>query len=110
MTGTNSLGGISSPSRLSIHPPQAYIHLPGFADIIRYRGQNLALSWTHTFSPNILNELRFGFSRNMDVDNCEHCPRAAGFVQSFGITGLTALSPKLEGFPASSSPGLFHRG
>ncbi len=78
----------------------AYTTLPGFGDIIRFRGQNLALSWTHTFSPNMLNELRFGFTRNMDVDNCEHCPRAAGFVKSFGINGLTALSPKLEGFPA----------
>ena len=81
-------------------PAAGYSTLPGFGDIIRYRGQNLALSWTHTFSPNILNEARFGFSRNMDKDNCAACPRAAGFVASFGINGLTALSPQLEGFPA----------
>jgi len=78
----------------------AYTSLPGFSDIIRYRGQNLALSWTHTFSPNILNEFRLGFSRNMDKDNCAACPRAKGFVESFGIPGLTALSSDLEGFPA----------
>jgi hypothetical protein len=80
-------------------PSAGYTTLPGFGDTIRFRGQNLALSWTHTFSPNILNEFRFGFTRNMDVDNCEHCPRAAGFVQTFGINGLKALSPNLEGFP-----------
>lgn len=78
---------------------QAYTSLPGFGDKIRYRGQNIAVSWTHTFSPTILNELRLGFSRNMDIGTCENCPRADGFVASFGIQNLKALSPEDEGFP-----------
>jgi hypothetical protein len=78
---------------------QAYTTLPGFGDKIRYRGQNIAFSWTHTFSPTILNEFRFGFSRNMDIGTCENCPRAPGFVESFGIKNLVALSPEDEGFP-----------
>jgi len=78
---------------------QAYTSLPGFADKIRFRGQNIAFSWTHTFSPTILNEFRFGLSRNMDIGTCENCPRATGFVESFGIANLKALSPEDEGFP-----------
>jgi len=78
---------------------QAYTSLPGFADKIRFRGQNIAMSWTHTLSPTILNEFRFGFSRNMDIGTCENCPRAPGFVESFGIANLKALSPEDEGFP-----------
>jgi len=81
-------------------PEQAYSALPGFGDRIRFRGQNVALSWTHTISPTILNEVRIGFSRNMDIGTCAACPRKPGFVESFGIQGLTALSPADEGFPA----------
>ncbi len=81
-------------------PDQAYSKLPGFDDRIRYRGQNIALSWSHTFSPTLLNEVRFGFSRNMDIGACAACPRAPGFMESFGITNLKALSPGDEGFPA----------
>lgn len=80
-------------------PEQAYSSLPQFNDKIRYRGQNIALSWTHTFSPTILNEFRFGFSRNMDIGTCAKCPRAEGFVESFGIANMKALSPEDEGFP-----------
>ncbi len=81
-------------------PEQAYSSLPGFQDKIRFRGQNIAISWSHTFSPTMLNEFRFGFSRNMDIGTCENCPRAPGFMESFGVTNLKALSPGDEGFPA----------
>ena len=87
---------------------QAYTELPGFGDKIRYRGQNVAISWSHTFKPTILNEFRFGFSRNMDIGTCENCPRAPGFVASFDIANLKALSPEDEGFPYFSlSQGYF---
>jgi hypothetical protein len=81
-------------------PEQAYSALPGFGDKIRFRGQNVALSWSHTISPTMLNEVRVGFSRNMDIGTCASCPRAPGFVAGFGIANLTALSPADEGFPA----------
>ena len=84
---------------ITLTPEQAYSALPGFGDRIRFRGQNVALNWTHTISPRMLNEARVGFSRNMDIGTCVSCPRKAGFVESFGIQGLTALSPADEGFP-----------
>jgi len=84
---------------ITLTPEQAYTALPGFGDRIRFRGQNVALSWTHTISPTMLNEVRIGFSRNMDIGTCVSCPRKPGFVESFGIQGLTALSPADEGFP-----------
>lgn len=81
-------------------PEQAYSKLPGFDDKIRFRGQNVALSWTHTITPSMLNEVRIGFSRNMDIGTCASCPRKSGFMAGFGIQGLNALSPADEGFPA----------
>jgi len=83
----------------------AYTSLPGFGDKIPYQGTNIAVGWTSTFSPNLLNEVRLGLSRNQDVGVCEHCPRAPGFMASFGIKGpngttFQALSPSQEGFPA----------
>jgi len=85
---------------ITFTPEQAYSALPGFGDRIRFRGQNVAVSWTHTISPTMLNEVRIGFSRNMDIGTCASCPRKSGFMASFGIQGLNALSPADEGFPA----------
>src|SRR5213083_2333471 len=61
--------------------------------------QNVAISWSHTFSPTMLNEFRFGFSRNMDIGTCAECPRAPGFIESFGIKNFKGLSAEDEGFP-----------
>ena len=77
----------------------AYTTLPNFGDTVDYRGQNIALSWTHTFGPHLLNEARFSFQRNYDIAACEKCPREQGFMQSFGITNFKALTPADEGFP-----------
>src|SRR5262249_14382358 len=51
------------------------------------------------------NEVRLGLSRNLDIGVCANCPRAPGFMASFGIAGpkgttFQALSPSQEGFPA----------
>jgi hypothetical protein len=80
-------------------PTSGYTALPAFGDTLRYRGQNAAVSWTHTFSPRLLNEARVSFSRNNNVQSCLACPRPAGFMEQFGIQGLNALSPADEGFP-----------
>ncbi len=37
--------------------------LPGYGNHVPSRAQNLMVSETHTFSPNLLNELRFAFNR-----------------------------------------------
>jgi hypothetical protein len=80
-------------------PNTGYSSLPGFGDKLYFRGQNLALGWTHTFGAHLLNEALFGFQRDTDINNCASCPRPSGFMEGFGIQGLGALSPSLEGFP-----------
>jgi hypothetical protein len=82
-----------------VNPTTGYSTLPTFGDKLYFRGQNVAIGWTHTFGPRLLNEALFGFQRDTDINNCASCPRPAGFMESFGIQGLTALSPSLEGFP-----------
>ncbi len=77
----------------------AYTVLPNFGDSIYYRGQNMALGWTHTFGPRLLNEARFSFQRNYDIAACIKCPRPAGFMTGFGINNFQALTPADEGFP-----------
>ncbi len=86
----------------SDQPISGYTPLPTFGDTLRYRGQNVALSWTHTFGPRLLNELRLSFSRNNSVQHCVSCPREAGFMEAFGIQALKGLSPEDEGFPIFS--------
>jgi hypothetical protein len=81
---------------------EGYNRLPTFGDTLYFRGQNLALGWTHTFGPRLLNEALFGFQRDTDIQDCASCPRPAGFMEGFGIQGLAGLSPSLEGFPIFS--------
>jgi len=83
-----------------IHDPSSgFASLPGFGDNVFYRGQNVVLSWTHTFGPHLLNEARVGFQRNWNFANCEKCPRGPNFTDTFGINGLHALSPLQEDMP-----------
>jgi hypothetical protein len=82
-----------------VAPNTGYSTLPGFGDKLYFRGQNVAIGWTHTFGARLLNEALFGFQRDTDINNCASCPRPAGFMEGFGIQGLSALSPSLEGFP-----------
>jgi hypothetical protein len=82
-----------------VNPTTGYSTLPGFGDKLYFRGQNVAIGWTHTFGPHLLNEALFGFQRDTDINNCASCPRPAGFMEGLGIQGLSALSPSLEGFP-----------
>jgi len=78
---------------------EGYNTLPTFGDTLYFRGQNLALGWTHTFGPRVLNEALFGFQRDTDIQDCASCPRPSGFMEGFGVSGLAGLSPSLEGFP-----------
>jgi len=86
----------------AVNPYSGYNILPTFGDTIYFRGQNLALGWTHTFGGHLLNEAHFGFQRDYDIANCESCPRAAGFQEGFGIQNFTSVSPSFEGFPIFS--------
>ncbi len=80
-------------------PSTGYTTLPTFGDIATDRGQSIALAWTHTVNPHLLNEARFGFSRDMDNTNCQLCPRPNGFMASFGIKNFQAFTPDEDGFP-----------
>jgi Carboxypeptidase regulatory-like domain len=83
----------------SINPALGSSPFPGFGIRTYYRGQNQALGWTHTFTPNLLNVATFGFQRNWLQSNCEACPRAPGYMESFGIKNLVPVIPQSEGFP-----------
>lgn len=75
------------------------LFLPGFGFNLYYRGQNVALGWTHTFTPHLLNEVHLGFQRNTDIESCEGCPKAPGTIASFGINNLTGFGPQFESDP-----------
>jgi hypothetical protein len=79
-------------------PSAGYTSLPGFGDTIFFRGQNVTTSWTHTFGPQLLNEVQIGFQRNNPVENCDGCT-TAGTLSGLGIAGLKPLGPDMEGFP-----------
>jgi len=83
----------------SINPAASYSALPGFADSVFYRGQNIVVAWTHIFGPHLLNEASVGFQRNNPVQVPQATPRAPGFLESFDVKNLVAASPQLEQFP-----------
>lgn len=83
-------------------PYSGYSVLPTFGDTLYFRGQNMALGWTHSVSPTLLNEVRLGFQRDWDIENCASCPRAPNFMSSFGIQNLTGYSANSIGFPIFS--------
>ena len=83
-------------------PYSGYSMLPTFGDKRYFRGQNMALGWTHTLSPTLLNEVRLGFQRNYDNNNCASCPRAPNFMSAFGIQNLNGYSANSIGFPIFS--------
>jgi hypothetical protein len=81
-------------------PSAGYTSLPDFGAKIFYRGQNITAAWVHTFGPHLLNEVHLGFARNNPTLDCIECPRAPGFVESFGIKNLKVQGTSLEeGFP-----------
>ncbi len=83
-------------------PYSGYSVLPGFGDKLYFRGQNVAVGWTHSVNPNLLNEVRLGFQRDYDNNNCASCPRAPDFMKNFGIQNLTGYSGNSIGFPIFS--------
>ncbi|HEV3275364.1 MAG TPA: carboxypeptidase-like regulatory domain-containing protein [Terriglobia bacterium] len=83
-------------------PYSGYSSLPTFGDKLYFRGQNIALGWTHTISPTLLNEVRLGFQRDYDNNNCASCPRAPDFMSNFGIQNLNGYSTNSIGFPIFS--------
>ncbi len=76
--------------------------LPGFGRDLSTHTVNGAVQWSHTFSPNLLNEARFGY---MTVAGGQQSPNAGNpFAALTGIQGVTA-NPSDMGFPCRSPLG-----
>ena len=78
--------------------------LPGFGRILKTHTVNLSIGETHIFSPEIVNEFRFGWLR---VSGGQKDPNAGNpFATSFGLSGTTP-NPADMGYPQASLSGLF---
>ena len=78
--------------------------LPGFGRILKTHTVNLALGETHTFSPNVVNEFRFGWLR---VSGGQKDPNAGNpFAATYGLNGTTT-NPADMGYPQINLSGLF---
>ena len=77
-------------------------NLPGFGSLIVGRAQSLALSETHSFSPAVLNEFRFGFNRLRREVLQENVQK--DLAGTLGIGG-TSRDPIDFGMPAIVVPG-----
>ena len=75
--------------------------IPGFGNDVPRRTQNVMLSETHSFSPTLLNELRFGFNRN--ASSVLHEGRGRNLTQQLGLPSLA--SPRAQGLIYVSLPG-----
>jgi hypothetical protein len=78
--------------------------LPGFGRQLTTRAVNLAGSHTHTFTPNVLNEFRFGYLHVSGGQISEN--RGVDFASSVGLLGTTNV-PEDQGYPQASMGGLF---
>ncbi len=63
--------------------------LPGFGRQLTTRSTNIALSHTHTFTPNVLNEARFGYLYASGGQISEN--RGIDFASSVGLLGTTQV-------------------
>jgi hypothetical protein len=78
--------------------------LPGFGRTLSTHSLNGVAGWTHIFSPNLLNEARFG---GLSVSGGQGSPNAgANFAGQTGLQGVTT-SPADMGYPQVSFGGQF---
>lgn len=78
--------------------------LPGFGRKLTTHSANLAAAETHTFSPNLVNEFRFGWLR---VSGGQSDPNAGNaFASQYGLAGVTA-NPADMGYPQISLSNAF---
>jgi hypothetical protein len=78
--------------------------LPGFGRTLRTHSVNLSIGETHTFSPNLLNEFRFGW---LSVSGGQGDPNAGNpFAAKNGLLGTTP-NPADMGYPQVNLSGVF---
>jgi len=73
--------------------------VPGFGYDITTRTRNAAISEIHVFTPNLINEFRFGFLRVTGGQESQN--RGFDFAARAGLEGVTR-DPRKAGFPAIS--------
>jgi hypothetical protein len=64
--------------------------IPGFGTQIERRGQNFMIGETHTFSPRLLNDLRFAYSRVAQATNQENQNRNLNAAVGLPVTSSLA--------------------
>lgn len=89
----------STDNRDAYQPQAGRFNYPGFLRNWEYRQTSFAFGNTHSFSPTIINEFRFGIlhqdNKTLNENNDQD------YIGLFGITGLpTGQLPELQGFPA----------
>lgn len=78
--------------------------LPGFGRTLRTHSVNLSLGETHTFTPDVLNEFRFGW---LSVSGGQGDPNAGNtFAARNGLLGTTT-NPADMGYPQVNLSGVF---
>jgi hypothetical protein len=80
--------------------------LPGFSEHAKRHYNQYTAGWTHTFSSNVLNEIRFGYTRfNFDAVEPDNptLPSSVGF-------GITPQDGAVAGLPVITLTGLFTLG
>jgi hypothetical protein len=78
--------------------------LPGFGRTLSTHSVNVSAAETHTFSPNLVNEFRFGW---LGVSGGQGDPNAGNsFASQYGLQGVTA-NPADMGYPQISLSNAF---
>src|SRR5581483_935411 len=79
--------------------------LPGFGRSLSTHAINGVAAWTRAFSPNVVNEARFGF---LTVAGGQASPNAGNpFAANTGLAGVTT-DPRDQGYPQVSFGGQFN--
>jgi hypothetical protein len=81
--------------------------LPGFGEVDNQHKFADSASWTRTFNPTTLNELRVSWLR-VNIDSVE--PQKPVLPSSLGFTGITPQNPAVAGVPLISLSGYFDLG
>jgi len=97
----------TEPFPATVDPTGNPLSPPGFGQTTFQRSRNLAVVYTHIFSPSLLNEFRFGYSF---LDVGQHSQNSnVDFVSQFGFMG-TNPPPLGAGFPSIVIPGFSNLG
>ena len=81
--------------------------LPGFGQLDSRAYKQFTASWTHTFSPTMLNEFRASYLR---FNYMAVYPQTPTLPSSLGFTGITPQYPEGAGLPLINVNGLFKLG